>query len=54
MVFCDQRAKGFILLTLNRREARGEYVAMSTVFSRDYQHRTPVTAGDAKAALRRV
>ena len=58
VLFCDQRAKGFILLTLNHREARGDYVAMSTVFAKPFESRTlatfAVSAGDPKAALRKV
>ena len=31
VLFCDQRAKGYILLTLTPERATGDYVAMSTI-----------------------
>lgn len=40
VVFSDQGAKGFTLLTLTKEEAVAELVAVSTITSRDYQART--------------
>ena len=40
VVFCDQRAKGFILLTLDRSRALAEYLAASTILSKPYEVRT--------------
>jgi alkaline phosphatase D len=37
--FCDQRAKGYILLTLTPRSARSDFVAMSTIFDRNAQEK---------------
>ena len=34
--FCDQRAKGFILLTLTHKRARAEYQAVSTIVAKPY------------------
>ncbi|MFZ5671153.1 MAG: alkaline phosphatase D family protein [Pseudomonadota bacterium] len=36
VVYCDQSAKGFVLLTLTRDAARAEMVAVSTIHSRSY------------------
>ncbi len=33
VLFCDQRAKGYILLTLTPDTATGDYVAMSTIYA---------------------
>lgn len=58
VLFCDQRAKGYILLTLTPEQARAEYRAVSTVMQREYTERTvavfAVRAGDAKVSLTRV
>lgn len=35
--FCDQRAKGYILLTLTPDKAAADYVAMSTIHAPDYE-----------------
>jgi len=35
--FCDQRAKGYILLTLTHEKAVADYVAMSTIHGSDYE-----------------
>lgn len=40
VVFCDQRAKGFILLTLDRQRARADYIAVSTILAKPYEIRT--------------
>jgi alkaline phosphatase D len=37
VVFNDQVAKGFVLLTLTREEARGDMVAVSTIVATDYK-----------------
>ncbi len=36
VIFSDQTAKGFLLLTLGRGEARGEMIAASTITSKDF------------------
>ena len=56
MVFCDQRAKGFVLLTLTPDAARADMMAVSTVMARPYELRTltsyALAAGpDATGAL---
>jgi alkaline phosphatase D len=43
VVFNDQTAKGFVLLTLTREEARGELMAVSTIASRDFTTRVVKT-----------
>ncbi|WP_336970739.1 alkaline phosphatase D family protein [Sphingobium aromaticiconvertens] len=40
VLFCDQRAKGYILLTLTPKQAVGEYVAMSTIYDREGKSRS--------------
>ena len=40
VVFCDQSAKGYILLTLTPTEARGDLVAVSTIKAKPYEART--------------
>ena len=56
VLFCDQRAKGYTLLTLTRTAARAEFRAVSTVMVRDWTERTVATfevaAGGAE--VRRV
>jgi alkaline phosphatase D len=37
VLFNDQQHKGFILLTLTHEEARGDYVAVSTIFAKPYE-----------------
>ena len=37
--FCDQGAKGFVLLTLSRKEARAELMAVSTITSKSFETR---------------
>lgn len=36
VVFTDQAAKGFVLLTLTREKAMAEFMAVSTILSKDY------------------
>lgn len=36
VVFNDQKAKGFVLLTLTKREARGELIAVSSITEKSY------------------
>ncbi|MGV9006779.1 MAG: alkaline phosphatase D family protein [Brevundimonas sp.] len=43
VVFCDQTAKGFVLLTLTPDSARADLMAVSTILAKPYQLRT-VTA----------
>ncbi|WP_395942540.1 alkaline phosphatase D family protein [Brevundimonas sp.] len=38
--FCDQAAKGFILLTLDRDQVVGELRAVSTILAKPYENRT--------------
>ncbi|SFR77383.1 alkaline phosphatase D family protein [Sphingomonas jatrophae] len=40
VAFCDQRAKGFVLLTIDRDAARAEYFAVSTILAKPYEVRT--------------
>ena len=40
VLYCNQIAKGFTLVTLGREEARVDLIAVSTVVSRDYTTRT--------------
>ena len=40
VAFCDQRAKGYILLTLTREKATGDYIAMSTIYAPKAEART--------------
>ena len=58
VLFCDQRAKGYILLTLTRDTARAEYRAVSTIMAKQFEERTVATyevrAGDAQVEMRRV
>jgi alkaline phosphatase D len=37
--FCDQGAKGFVLLTLSRNEARAELMAVSTITAKSFTTR---------------
>lgn len=39
VVFCDQAAKGFLLLTLSREEAKAELMAVSTIVSKTFETR---------------
>ena len=58
VVFNDQLAKGYILLTLTHAEARGDYVAVSTIRSKPYEVTTiarfVTAASEAPSRLRRV
>ena len=58
VLFCDQHAKGYILLTLTPERARAEYRAVSTVFARDFTETTVATyevrAGDTAVEMKRV
>ena len=58
VLFCDQKAKGYILLTLTPERARAEYRAVSTVLAKDFTETTLATyevrAGDATVEMRRV
>ena len=39
VVFCDQGAKGFVLLTLRRNEARGDLMAVSSITTKTFTTR---------------
>nr|WP_314433771.1 hypothetical protein [uncultured Brevundimonas sp.] len=39
VVFCDQTAKGYIMLTLTREQAVAELCAVSTIMAKPYQMR---------------
>lgn len=58
VVFCDQRAKGYVLLTLTPSAARAELRAVSTIMERDFSERTVATfevrSGDPTMEVRRV
>ncbi|HEU0044362.1 alkaline phosphatase D family protein [Sphingomonas sp.] len=58
VLFCDQRSKGYVLLTLTRERARAEFRAVSTVLERPFTEATVATyevrAGDARLEMRRV
>ncbi|WP_425228333.1 alkaline phosphatase D family protein [Sphingomonas sp.] len=58
VLWCDQRAKGYILLTLTHERARAEYRAVSTVTAPAFTETTLTTwetmARDPTVALRRV
>ncbi|BAK67765.1 putative phosphodiesterase/alkaline phosphatase [Sphingobium sp. SYK-6] len=54
VAFCDQRAKGYTLLRLTREAAVADYVAMSTIFARDYEARLLARFEVAAAAQPRV
>jgi len=36
VAFCDQRAKGYILLTLTPKAAQADYIAVSTILAKDF------------------
>ena len=36
VAFCDQRAKGYVLLTLSHEDAKADYIAVSTILSREF------------------
>ena len=58
VLFCDQRAKGYVLLTLDRVRARAEFRAVSTVMAKPFSVATVATyetrAGDPAVEMRRV
>ena len=58
VLFCDQRAKGYIMLTLTPERARADYRAVSTVLTKDFTETTLATfevrAGDASVEMRRI
>jgi alkaline phosphatase D len=56
VVFTDQAAKGFVLLTLTRDSAKGELMAVSTILETDYTVKalktyavTPIKGGGVEA-----
>ena len=58
VLFCDQRVKGYILLTLTPERARAEYRAVSTVLAKNFTETTLATyevrAGDVSVEMKRV
>ncbi len=52
--FCDQKAKGYILLTLTPKQAVADFMAMSTIYSPNYQarniKRVTIDVGDKQLA----
>lgn len=58
VLFNDQLAKGFILLTLTHEDARGDYIAVSTITAKPYETRTiarfATRAGDGPMPLKKV
>ncbi len=55
VVFCDQRSKGYILLTLTADAAKADYVGMSTIYSPEYTDTVLASYNlDAKAKGRRL
>jgi alkaline phosphatase D len=52
VLLCDQRAKGYVLLTLTLQKAHAVFIAMSTIYASDYSERQLAAyelAADAKA-----
>ena len=58
VLFCDQRAKGYVLLTLDRVRAKAEFRAVSTVMAKPFSVATVATyetrAGDPAVGMRRI
>jgi alkaline phosphatase D len=58
VLFCDQHAKGYLLLTLDRQTARAEFRSVSTVLTKSFTQATAATfevrAGDPAVTLRRT
>jgi alkaline phosphatase D len=58
VAFCDQRAKGYVLLTLSHEDAKADYIAVSTILSREFTAqpvaRFAVSAGDKTAPLKNL
>ena len=58
VLFCDQRSKGYIVLTLTHERARADYRKVSSVMAPAFTDSTVATyevrAGDATVAMRRV
>jgi len=50
VLFNDQQSKGFILLTLTHQEARGDYIAVSTILAKPYEAKTIVSYATKAAA----
>lgn len=57
VAFCDQRAKGYVLLTLTPQAAQADYIAVSTILDRDFTEtrlaRFAIGAETAERTLRR-
>lgn len=58
VVYCNQTAKGYILLTLTRDHARADLIAVSTILAKPYEAKTiatyEVAPGKARGTLRRI
>ncbi|WP_404711903.1 alkaline phosphatase D family protein [Sphingomonas sp. MMS24-J13] len=58
VVYCNQKAKGYILLTLTREIAKAELIAVSTILAKPYEASTiatyEVAPGKARETLRRA
>jgi alkaline phosphatase D len=58
VVFCNQKAKGYILMTLTRETARADLIAVSTIFAKPYEAQTiatfEVSPGAARQPVRRL
>jgi alkaline phosphatase D len=53
VVYCNQKAKGYILLTLTRDNARADLVAVSTILAKPYEAKTIATFDVAPGKARR-
>jgi alkaline phosphatase D len=58
VAYCNQKAKGYILLTLTRDRARADLVAVSTILAKPYAARTiaafEVAPGGSRAPVRKL
>ncbi len=52
VAYCNQKAKGYILLTLTRQSARAELIAVSTILAKPYEAKTIATFEVAPGAAR--
>jgi len=58
VAYCNQKAKGYILLTLTRDSARADLVAVSTILAKPYEAKTiaafEVAPGASRAPVRKL
>jgi alkaline phosphatase D len=58
VAYCNQKAKGYILLTLTREAARADLVAVSTILAKPYEAKTiaafEVAPGASRAPVRKL